>query len=284
MAVLDGPWTHKFLISNGIKLHYVTQGEGPLVLLLHGFPEFWYSWRHQIPVLAANFKVVALDLRGYNASDKPPDVGSYTLEELILDIEGVISGLGYERCILVGHDWGGFLAWGVADTYPERVQKLCVLNAPHPAKFREGLLNPQQLLSSWYIGLFQLPWLPEALLEWNDYQAIVTILQSNAVNQAAFSPTDLEVYKNAAGRRGCLRAMLNYYRNLGPGLGERDWSILNMPTLMLWGEGDKTLSQNLTIGTEAYARDLRIHYIPHCGHWVQQEQPQLVNQYLSEFL
>lgn len=284
MAVLDGPWTHKFLISNGIKLHYVTQGEGPLVLLLHGFPEFWYSWRHQISVLAANFKVVALDLRGYNASDKPPDVGSYTLEELILDVEGVISGLGYERCHLVGHDWGGFLAWGVADTYPERVQKLCVLNAPHPAKFRQGLWNPQQLLSSWYIGLFQLPWLPEALLEWNDYQAIVTILQSNAVNQAAFSPKDLEIYKNAVGRRGCLRAMLNYYRNLGPGLGERDWSILNMPTLMLWGEGDKTLSQNLTIGTEAYVRDLRIHYIPHCGHWVQQEQFQLVNQYLVAFL
>lgn len=284
MSVLDGPWTHKFLVSNGIKLHYVTQGEGPLVLLLHGFPEFWYSWRHQIPALAANFKVVALDLRGYNESDKPPDVGSYTLDELILDIEGVIAGLGYERCYLVGHDWGGFLAWGVADAYPQRVQKLCLLNAPHPAKFRQGLLDPQQLLSSWYIGLFQLPWLPEALLEWNDYQAIVTILQSNAVNQAAFSPTDLEAYKNAVGRRGCLRAMLNYYRNLGPGLGARDWSVLNIPTLMLWGEGDKTLRQNLTLGTQDYVHDLRIHYIPHCGHWIQQEQPQLVNQYLSEFL
>lgn len=284
MSVLDGPWTHKFLISNGIKLHYVTQGEGPLVLLLHGFPEFWYSWRHQIPALAENFKVVALDLRGYNESDKPPDVGSYTLDELILDIEGVISGLGYERCILVGHDWGGFLAWGVADAYPERVQKLCVLNAPHPAKFREGLFDPQQLLSSWYIGLFQLPWLPEALLEWNDYQAIVTIFQSNAINPAAFTPVDLEIYKNAVGRRGCLRAMLNYYRNLGTGLGGRDWSVLNIPTLMLWGEGDKTLNHSLTLGTEAYVHDLRIHYIPHCGHWIQQEQPQLVNQYLREFL
>ncbi|AFY59375.1 alpha/beta fold hydrolase [Synechococcus sp. PCC 6312] len=284
MSVLDGPWTHKFLISNGIKLHYVTQGEGPLVLLLHGFPEFWYSWRHQIPILAATFKVVALDLRGYNESDKPPDVGSYALEELVLDIEGVISSLGYERCILVGHDWGGFLAWGVAETYPQRIQKLCLLNAPHPAKFCQGLFDPQQLLSSWYIGLFQLPWLPETLLAWNDYQAIVTILQSNAINQTAFTPADLEAYKNAASRRGALRAMLNYYRNLAPGLGERDWPILNIPTLMLWGEGDKTLSQNLTLGTEEYVRDLRIHYIPHCGHWVQQEQPQLVNQYLSEFL
>ncbi len=284
MSVLDGPWTHKFLISNGIKLHYVTQGEGPLVLLLHGFPEFWYSWRHQIPVLAANFKVVALDLRGYNESDKPPDASSYALEELILDIEGVISGLGYARCYLVGHDWGGFLAWAVAYTYPQRIQKLAVLNAPHPALFRQGLLAPQQFFRSWYIGLFQLPWLPEALLEWNDYQAIATILRTQAVNQAAFTPADIEAYKNAVGRRGSLTAMLNYYRNLGAGLGERDWSMLNLPTLMLWGEGDKVLSPSLILGTEDHVRDFQIHTIRHCGHWTQQEQPQLVNQYLQEFM
>ncbi len=284
MSVLDGPWTHKYLISNGIKLHYVTQGEGPLVLLLHGFPEFWYSWRHQIPVLAENFKVVALDLRGYNESEKPTDIGNYSLEELLLDLDGVITGLGYARCHLVGHDWGGYLAWAMASYYPEQVQTLSVLNAPHPAKFRSGLLEPGQAWRSWYIGAFQLPWLPEVALAWNDYQAIATIFQTHAINQAAFSAADIEAYKNAVGRRGCLTAMVNYYRNLWPGLWERDWPPLNLPVLMLWGEGDKALNLNLTEGTEAYARDFRLQIIPHCGHWVQQEQPQLVNQYLQEFM
>jgi epoxide hydrolase 4 len=107
MSVLEGPWKHAYIVSNGVKLHYVTQGEGPLLLFLHGFPEFWYSWRHQIPEFAQDYHVVALDLRGYNNSDKPHDPGSYTLEELVLDIEGVVQGLGYERCFLVGHDWGG---------------------------------------------------------------------------------------------------------------------------------------------------------------------------------
>jgi len=126
MSLLDGPWIHKFIVSNGIRLHYVTQGEGDLVLLLHGFPEFWYSWRHQIPKLADHHKVVALDLRGYNLSDKPQDPASYVLDELILDIVGVIDGLGYRRCHLVGHDWGGMVAWGVAYAVPDRIQALRV--------------------------------------------------------------------------------------------------------------------------------------------------------------
>jgi epoxide hydrolase 4 len=151
MSVLEGPWKHAYIVSNGVKLHYVTQGEGPLLLFLHGFPEFWYSWRHQIPEFAKDYHVVALDLRGYNNSDKPHDPGSYTLEELVLDIEGVVQGLGYERCFLVGHDWGGAVAWGFAYTYPEMVEKLAILNMPHPAKFFEGIRQPQQMLRSWYI-------------------------------------------------------------------------------------------------------------------------------------
>lgn len=284
MSVLDGPWTHKFMVSNGIKLHYVTQGEGRLILFLHGFPEFWYSWRHQIPEFAKDHKVVALDLRGYNQSDKLPDTASYALEELILDIEGVVQGLGYDRCYLVGHDWGGIVAWAVAYAHPEMVTKLGILNCPHPAKFREGLLSPMQLLRSWYLFGFQLPWLPEAFLEWNDYRAIAQLLQEGAVNKGAFTAADLDAYQDAAANRGALHAMVNYYRNVFQDLLIRDWPMLKVPTLMLWSEQDKTLGKELTYGTEDYVQDINIHYLPHCGHYIQQEQPQLVNQYLREFL
>lgn len=283
MSVLEGPWKHEYVISNGVKLHYVTQGEGPLMLMLHGFPEFWYSWRHQIPEFAKDFKVVALDLRGYNLSDKPHDPGAYTMEELVTDVEGVIQELGYDRCVLAGHDWGGAIAWNFAHAHPDMVERLIILNCPHPAKFKEGLRNPRQWLRSWYMLVFQLPWLPEFLLQWGDYQPIATALTNMAVNKQAFTQADIEAYKNAAAQRGAVSAMINYYRNL-QNILNRDWGILEVPTLMIWGEEDPALGKELTYGTEAYVKDLKIHYIPNCSHWVQQEQPRLVNQYMWEFL
>ena len=279
---------HEYIISNGVRLHYVTQGEGELVLLLHGFPEFWYSWRHQIPELAQNYKVVALDLRGYNDSEKPQGKDAYTIPELVKDIKGVIEGLGYESCILVGHDWGGMLAWSFAYAYPEMLQKLIVLNLPHPAKFTEALgKNPQQMLRSWYVLLFQLPLLPEFLLEIDDNDLIATTFAETATNKTAFTPHDLRVYKEAAAKPGALTAMLNYYRHnfqFQSIFNRREWGVLEVPTIMIWGENDTALGKELTYGTEEYVRDFTIHYIPDCGHWVQQEKPELVNQYMKEFL
>ncbi len=285
MSVLEGSWKHEYITSNGVKLHYVTQGEGPLMLMLHGFPEFWYSWRHQIPEFAKDFKVVAIDLRGYNDSDKPEDKSAYVMDEFIKDVEGVIKGLGYERCVLVGHDWGGAIAWSFAYAHPEMVERLIVLNLPHPAKFAQGFRTPQQLLRSSYVFFFQLPWIPELLLQSSDYQAIETAFTSMAVDKSAFTKADLEAYKNAAAKRGALTAMLNYYRNfLQQKMLSQDWSVLEVPTLMIWGENDTALGKELTYGTEAHVRNLQIKYIPNCSHWVQQEQPQLVNQYMREFL
>jgi pimeloyl-ACP methyl ester carboxylesterase len=284
MSVLEGPWKHAYIVSNGVKLHYVTQGDGPLLLFLHGFPEFWYSWRHQIPAFANDYRVVAIDLRGYNDSDKPHDLNSYVMEEFILDIEGVIHGLGYETCVLVGHDWGGAIAWSFATAYPNLVSKLAILNMPHPAKFIAGLWQPQQLLRSWYIFAFQIPGLPEFLLEQGDYQRIADLFTQTAVNKAAFSPADLEAYKDAAARRGALPAMLSYYRNFWKGGLDREWAPIPCPTLLIWGEGDVALGSELIEGTEAYAPNFRLEMIANAGHWVQQEQPQLVNQYLREFL
>lgn len=284
MAVIEGTWQHKYIISNGVNLHYVTQGTGPLMLMLHGFPEFWYSWRHQIPEFAKNYKVVALDLRGYNESDKPQQLSAYEMSELIQDIAGVIQGLGYDRCVLVGHDWGGAIAWNFAYAYPEMVERLIVLNIPHPAKFAQGLQTPQQLLRSSYAFFFQLPVLPELVLQAFDYRLISTAFTQMAVNKSAITPADLEAYKDAAAKRGALSAMLNYYRTAFTTFNEQDWSLLDVPTLMIWGEEDTALGKELTYGTDEYVRDFQIRYIPNCSHWVQQEQPELVNQFMREFL
>ncbi len=285
MSVLEGSWQHAYITTNGVKLHYVTQGEGDLMLMLHGFPEFWYSWRHQIPEFTKDYKVVALDLRGYNDSDKPADKSAYVMDEFILDVEGVIKGLGYDKCILVGHDWGGAIAWNFAYAHPEMVERLIILNLPHPAKFAEGIRNPQQLLRSSYMFFFQIPWLPEFLIQSSDYQPIETAIKGMAVNKSAFSKEDLEAYKDAAAKRGAMTATLNYYRNIfQQRMTSQDWSVLSVPTLMIWGEKDTALGKELTYGTEAYVRDFQIKYIPDCSHWVQQEKPELVNQYMRDFL
>jgi pimeloyl-ACP methyl ester carboxylesterase len=275
-----------FIVGNGVRLHYVTQGEGPLMLMLHGFPEFWYSWRHQIPEFAQDYKVVALDQRGYNDSDKPTDLSAYRLSELVEDVRRVILGLGYQRCILVGHDWGGAVAWNVAYAYPELVERLIVLNLPHPAKFAAGLRTPQQLLRSWYIFFFQVPLLPELALQAFDYQLLADAFRNMAIDKTAITDADLTAYKQAAAKPGALTAMINYYRAniLQPQLVSRDWGTLAVQTLLIWGEEDAALGKELTYGTEAYVPNLTVRYIPQCSHWVQQEQPALVNRYIREFL
>ncbi|BAY91552.1 MULTISPECIES: alpha/beta fold hydrolase [unclassified Tolypothrix] len=284
-AVVQPTWTHEYITTNGVRLHYVNQGEGPLMLMLHGFPEFWYSWRYQIPEFAKDFKVVALDLRGYNDSDKPEDKSAYVMAKFVKDVKGVIEGLGYEKCVLVGHDWGGAIAWNFAYTHPEMLDKLIILNLPHPAKFSQGLRNPQQMLKSSYMAFFQLPWLPEFAIQMGNYAPIEATFKGMAVDKNAFSQADIDAYKNAAAKPGALTAMLNYYRNIfDQKLLQENWGILQVPTLMIWGEDDTALGKELSYGTEAYVQYFQIKYIPHCSHWVQQEKPDLVNQYMRDFL
>lgn len=283
--MFETSWTHQYITTNKIKLHYVTQGNGPLMLMLHGFPEFWYSWRYQIPEFARDYQVVAVDLRGYNDSDKPQDKSAYIMDELIEDIKGVIKGLGYEKCVLVAHDWGGIIAWNLAYCYPEIVEKLIILNVPHPAKIFRGLRTWQQLQKSWYVFFFQLPFLPEWFLQASSYQSIEKIFVGTAIDKSAFTPKDIEAYKQAAAKPGALTAMLNYYRNILDFQNfNKNWDVLSVPTLMIWGEEDTALGKELTYGTQVYVRDFQIKYIPNCSHWVQQEQPALVNHYMREFL
>jgi epoxide hydrolase 4 len=277
-------WQHDCIHTNGINLHYVTQGEGPLMVFLHGFPDFWYSWRYQIPEFAKDHKVVVPDLRGYNDSDKPASKEAYVMREFVADIKGLIEELGYQQCVLVGHDWGGMIAWNFAYTYLDMVKQLVVLNIPHMSKFSEGLMSPQQLLRSWYIFFFQLPFLPELLIQFDDFKAIETAFAA-LKDSPKFTEEDLNFYKDAFAKRGVLTSAINYYRNFfQPELLNRQWSILEVPTLMIWGEQDKALGKELSYGTEQYVKDFRIRYVPESSHWVQQQYPELVNQHIREFL
>ncbi len=279
-------WQHRDIITNGIRMHYVTQGEGPLVVLLHGFPEFWYSWRYQIPFLARHgYMVVAPDLRGYNETDKPSK--GYNVSTLLRDIVGLIKGLERDKAIIVGHDWGGALAWAFAARYPQMTERLIVLNAPHPAAFARELRTWRQLRKSWYMFFFQLPWLPEYVLGRNHAAVIGRMLYASAVQKSAFPPDVIERYRDAMSKPGALTASINYYRtlfrrmrSLRAGAG----AIIDVPTLLIWGKQDIALGIELTHGLEQWVPNIQIKRIPDSGHWVQQEKPDAVNTLMLEFL
>ncbi len=288
MTIMEETWQHRDIITNGIRMHYVTQGEGPLVVLLHGFPEFWYSWRMQIPFLAQlGYTVVAPDLRGYNDTEKPHS--GYQVSQLLKDIVGLIKGLGREKTIIIGHDWGGALAWAFAMSYPQMTERLVVMNAPHPAAFQRDLFTAKQLRKSWYIFVFQLPWLPEYMLGRHHAQTIGRMIYASAVQKAAFPAEVLDRYREAMSKPGALRASINYYRSLfrrpsGMAASSGSRTKITVPTLLIWGEQDVALDRALTVGLEQWVSDIQVKYIPDSGHWVQQEQPEQVNAFLAEFL
>lgn len=302
------PIEHRYVSIRGITLHCAVAGEGPLVILLHGFPECWYSWRHQLEALSTRFRVVAPDLRGYNESDKPRAVRAYELGELVADVEALLDAFGATDAGIVGHDWGGGIAWTFAMERPLRTRRLAVLNCPHPAIFSQALrANPRQLLRSWYMFFFQLPWLPETLLGMNHAAAVGRAFRDSVVVHDAITDEDLRVLRDAASRPGALRSGINYYRATmrkqfradAPAWLRRlagwtdesaprrvaDWPRITAPTLLVWGEQDVALRKELTYGMEPlFEAPFRIHYIPESGHWVQQEQAALVNQLLLEHL
>jgi len=294
---METPWTHEQAVVNDVRLHCVTAGDeaDPLVVLLHGFPEFWYSWRRQIPALAdAGFRVVAPDMRGYNRSEKPHGVGSYAVERLVGDVAGLIDHADRERAHVVGHDWGGVVAWETAIRRPEVVDRLAVLNAPHPGRYRELLrANPEQRRRSLYALYFQLPWLPEATLGALGGRGITAMLRATS-NPETFDATDRRRFRRAASRPGALTAMLNYYRALfREGVreevralvgGSRPDREVRAPTLLLWGEDDAALDVSLTEGLGEWVPDLRVQRLPDATHWVQNDAPGRVNESLVAFL
>jgi pimeloyl-ACP methyl ester carboxylesterase len=233
------------------------------------------------------FTAVAPDLRGYNETDSP--AWGYELDVLVNDVVSLIRELGPTKAILVGHDWGGVIAWALAIAYPQRVERLIVLNAPHPARFAEELgRNWRQMLRSWYMVFFQLPFLPEAAISYDDYAGLERIFRGTAVDSSHFGDEDIRMFKAALSRPGALTAALNYYRALmrqgSRGMFRGTDMRVHAPTLMIWGEQDMALGKELTYGTERFVPDLRIRYLPRCSHWVQQECPMEVNSAILEFL
>lgn len=304
--------SHRFVETNGIRLHCAVDGDaGPLVILLHGFPECWYAWRHQLAALAPRFRVVAPDLRGYNESDKPAGVEAYAMEQLVADVAGLITAFGEREAIIVGHDWGGGIAWAFAMERPEMTRRLVVMNAPHLAVFGQHLAaNPQQLLKSWYMFFFQIPWLPETLLGANHAWSIANMMRKAPVRTDAITADDVAVLRDAAAKPDALHSAINYYRAAfrspetraswpswlqrfvygdAPAPTARrtldDWPKIACPTLLVWGEEDIALTKDLTYGMESlFTGPFRIQYVPGCGHFVQEEEPALVNGYLLDFL
>jgi pimeloyl-ACP methyl ester carboxylesterase len=279
---------HRYADLGDVRLHYVEAGEGPLVLLLHGFPQFWYQWRHQVPALVwAGFRVVAPDMRGYNLSDKPAGVRAYRVELLARDVERLILACGEGTADVVGHDWGAITAWIAAMRYPERVQRLAILNVPHPARFLDGLLSPIQLLRSSYVFFFQIPRLPEEIIRVGDFALLRSLFRRDPVRPGALTAEDIERYIEAIARPEALTASLNYYRTLlrYPGETRALLQRVEAPVLVIWGERDRFLSRRLAEPPHLWVPNLvRVKRLSDASHWVAEDRPVEVNTLLLDFL
>ncbi len=292
---------HNYAEVNGVRLHYATAGRGKLILFLHGFPEFWYAWKDQLSEFARDYQAVAPDLRGYNLSSKPLEVEQYAPTHLVEDVRALAAHLGYSRFILVGHDWGGVVAWATALYHPEAIEKLIIINAPHPGIFeRELRSNPAQQQASQYMLLFRSPQ-AEATLSANNYAGLVEAVLSEGLRRGYFTEEDRAAYLRAWSEPGALTGGLNYYRaaRVGPPApsGARTENepplrlpadlpslVVKVPTLVIWGEQDPHLLTGNLEGLERFVPDLRIERVPEGSHWVVHEKPALVNAAICKFI
>jgi epoxide hydrolase 4 len=264
-----------------VRLHYVEQGEGPLVVLLHGFPEAWFGWRFQIPALAqAGYRVVAPDLRGFNRSSKPKGVSAYELDHVAFDVKELIESLGESSARVAGHDWGGATAWELAMHHPEVVDRVAILNSPHPRVFRSALRNRHQLKRSWYFGLFQLPWLPEKLLPRDNWAGLKQGFAKDA-RPGTFTPEDEARYVEAWEQPGAASASVNYYRAAVRRRGAHFVPIA-APTLVLWGDRDRYLLPELAQPDAADVPDCEVVHFD-ASHWLHHDEADEVNHRLAEF-
>jgi pimeloyl-ACP methyl ester carboxylesterase len=277
-------------------MHYVAAGRGPLMLFLHGFPEFWYAWKNQLTEFGKDHLAVAPDLRGYNLTSKPADVEQYQMKFLVEDVRSLAESLGAKRFTLSGHDWGGVVAWMVAINHPDMVEKLVIVNAPHPGIFRRELReNAAQQKASQYMHMFRSPQ-AEQTLSTDNYAFLQKIVLGNGLANGYFTEQDRKAYLKAWSQPGALTGGLNYYRaaRVGPPLANdpppsaNSKEILNLtvtpPTLVIWGEKDTALLASNLEGLDQYVRKLTIKRIPDGTHWVIHEQPLLINRYIREFI
>lgn len=291
---------HEYAAVNGVRLHYVSsapvaRADAPLILFVHGFPEFWYAWKEQLAEFGKDFHAVAPDLRGFNLSDKPADVSKYHPAILMEDIRALIEHLGHRRCVLVAHDWGGAVAWNLAAARPDHVERLVIINSPHPALFaRELTSNPAQQAASAYMNFFCTPG-AEAALAVNGFALLAKAMQWGRADDP-FTAEDKKAYLEAWAQPGALSASLNYYRGTplrpprerDPGAAAVAPELLaltvRVPTLVIWGEADTVLLPGLLDGLERYVPDLTVKRVPQATHWIVHEHPRLVSQAIRDFV
>lgn len=253
-------------------------------MFLHGFPEFWYGWQKQLAYFASHgYRAIAPDQRGYNQSSKPTQVHAYVLEELVQDIRELIQHTPQQKVILVGHDWGGAVAWALALWYPELVHQLVILNMPYPGILSEQIKkHPQQLLRSWYAGFFQIPWAPEQVSQAFDFALLEKSMQ-NTARQGAFSPEDFQHYKEAWKQPHALTCMINWYRAFPHSKAVFSGSV-TVPTLMLWGSKDTFLEKAFAQPSIDHCKNGRLLYLEKATHWLHHEFPEEVNQQVHQFI
>ncbi|HKP86667.1 MAG TPA: alpha/beta hydrolase [Blastocatellia bacterium] len=288
---------HKYADVNGVRLHYATTGKGKLIMFVHGFPEFWYEWKNQLAEFGGDYMAVAPDMRGYNLSSKPAEVEQYQVKYLIEDLRALADHLGQKKFILVAHDWGGAIAWAFAIAHPDYLEKLVIINAPHPGVFaRELRENPAQQKASQYMLFFRSPQ-AEAQLSANNYAGLVQAVLGEGLKSGAFTEEDKKAYIEAWSQPGALTGGLNYYRaaRLGPPSGEGDKQgtsfapdlasmTVKVPTLVIWGEKDTALLTGNLEGLDKFVPSLTIKRIPDGTHWVIHEKPALINGYIRDFI
>ncbi|SOD97359.1 alpha/beta fold hydrolase [Spirosoma fluviale] len=268
--------------ASPVRLHVVQAGpdDGPLIILLHGFPEFWYGWKNQIDTLAeAGYCVWVPDQRGYNLSEKPVGIDAYSLDTLVADVIGLIDASGRQKAVVVGHDWGAAVAWWTAVSHPEHVERLVVLNVPHPIVMKKyASSNIGQMIRSWYIGFFQLPWIPETLSSAGNWSMFVRTLLSSS-RPGTFRRADLQQYKAAWSQPGAVMAMINWYRaSLRKPPARRPSIRVTVPTLLIWGTRDKFLKREMAQPSIDLCDNGRLVFLENASHWVQHEEAERVNE------
>lgn len=278
---------HEFRAVNGITLHTVVAGDpsDPLVVLLHGFPEFWYEWYEYVePLVEAGYRVLVPDQRGYNRSDKPPGVRAYRISTLSRDIDRLVETEGHESAHIVGHDWGAAVAWDLALRHPDVVDRLGIINVPHPTVFEQELRrNPRQLANSWYMLFFQLPRLPEWVVGQNRFDVAVRAMRDSA-RPGAFTDTDFQRYRRAWSREGARTAMLNWYRAIARHRDRPPREQVQAPTQIIWGEQDDALVPELAPKSLDYCADGHLERFPDATHWVPHEHPDRVTDLVLDHL
>lgn len=279
---------HSYINTNGIRLHVLQAGpqSGTPVMLLHGYPEFWYGWRKQIPALAqAGCRVIVPDQRGYNLSDKPKGIKEYCSETLVQDILGLIKALDYQKVNLVGHDWGAVVAWMLAIKHPEKLHRLGIINVPHPAVMKRFLTRDfEQMRRSLYAAFFQLPWLPEMIARIGNWRVAASGMRRSA-KPGTFTDQDIEKYKEAWSQPGAMTAMLNWYRAAARYQPEiTNGMRVSVRTLILWGVKDIALSRRMARPSLDYCDEGNLVFFPDATHWVQHEEADEINRQLLTFV